>query len=289
MGNQGHAGEGLRRVCEVIWSGTIGDVHEVHCGTNRPWWPQNVLRPADAQPVPANLDWDCWLGPALWRPYHDGYHPFSWRGWWDFGCGALGDMGCHIMDCVFAALRLGETHPTAVEVVEADGGNDETGPTASIVRYEYPRRGSMPPVHIYWYDGKKSPRVPPELAGETLGDNNANGSVFVGTKGVLTAGEYGGNARLLPEKQWKDFVWPEPWLPRSVGHEKEWLDACKGGPPAGSNFDYAGPLTEMVLLGNVAIRAGGRLEWDGKNLRVTNNPAANRYVSKEYRLGWEIV
>lgn len=281
MGNQGHQGEGVRRVSEWIWAGRIGPVKEVHMWTNRPVWPQPVTRPTETPPVPETLDWDLWLGTAPTRPYHPAYCPHNWRGWWDFGCGALGDMGCHVMDAAYTALKLG--YPTAVEA-QSEGANEEGGPEWSIIKYEFPARGDMPPVNAYWYDGGKLPErpaaVPPD---EKLGDDSS-GTLFIGDNGMITCGEYSGSPRLVP--------YEKPNVPRSLpsspGHYQTWINACKGGEPAGGNFDYAGPFTEMVLLGNMAIRVGQRIEWDGPNMKCTNLPEANKYVRRTYREGWTI-
>ncbi|OHB66393.1 MAG: oxidoreductase, partial [Planctomycetes bacterium RBG_13_63_9] len=284
MDNEGHAGEGLRRVVEWVQSDAIGPVAEVHIWTDRPIWPQAVPERPPAKPVPAHLDWDLWLGPAPYRDYHDGLHPFNWRGYWDFGTGALGDMGCHFFDVVYWALKLG--HPTTVEAI-SEGNNQETGPKWSIVTYQFPARGDdLPPVTLKWYDGHKLPPRPKELAeGRKL---PTNGSMFVGGKGTILVDDTGGG-RLIPEEKMEAFKPPEPFLPRSPGHKIEWLRACQGGEPASSNFtDYGGPMTEVVLLGNVALRAGKKIEWDGANLRATNAPEADQYVRREYRKGWEL-
>ncbi len=286
MGNQGHAGPGVRTACEIVWSGAIGDVRTVYIWTNRPTWPQGIPRPSDTPPVPATLAWDLWLGPAPYRPYNPAYLPHRWRGWWDFGCGALGDMGCHIMDPPFWALKLGA--PISVEPVEIVGGNEESAPKASVIRYEFPRRGDMCPVTVYWYDGGKLPPHPDGVPeNEQLGDGD-NGSLFIGDKGVLTTGCYGNGTRLLPESRMQTYELPPKTIPRVRGHHREWILACKGGEPAGSNFDYAGPLTEMVSLGNVALCAREKIYWDAKNMRVTNVPDANKYVRREYRTGWTL-
>ena len=286
MGNQGHAGPGVRTACEIVWSGAIGDVRTVYIWTNRPTWPQGIPRPADTPPVPETLAWDLWLGPAPYRPYNPAYLPHRWRGWWDFGCGALGDMGCHIMDPPFWALKLGA--PTSVEPVEIVGGNEESAPKASIIRYEFPQRGDMCPVTVYWCDGGKLPPRPDGVPeNEKLGDGD-NGSLFIGDKGVLTTGCYGNGTRLLPESRMQAYELPPKTIPRVRGHHREWILACKGGEPAGSNFEYSGPLTEMVSLGNVALRAKEKIYWDAKNMKVTNVPEANRYVRREYRSGWSL-
>ena len=281
MGNGGHASESVREAVEWIQAGVVGKVREVHAWSNRPIWPQGIARPNDTPPAPGSLDWDLWIGPAPMRPYHPAYHPFKWRGWWDFGTGALGDMGCHIIDAAFWALDLGA--PSTVEA-ESSGVNEETAPTWSIVRYQFAARGTLPPVKFTWYDGGKLPaRELTELpADQKLMDN---GSLFVGDKGKLLF-ERGKPLRILPER--KEFKPPPKTVPRSPGHYKEWIDACKGGPAAMSNFDYAGPLTEMVLLGNVALRAGRKIEWDSAKLQVANMPEAARFVRREYRDGWRL-
>jgi len=287
MGNQEHSSEEIRVLCEIIWSGAIGSVKEVHAWTDRPVWPQGIARPADTPNVPAHLDWDLWLGPAPVRPYNPVYHPFAWRGWFDFGTGALGDMGCHIIDRAFWALKLGA--PVAVESCASSRvvknwskvEDKETYPDASIVRYEFGARGEMPAVRLTWYDGGLKPARPAELEPER--NLPANGIMFVGDKGVIMDG------RIIPESRMKDFQRPAKTILRITGtHEQNWIDACKGGPAACSNFDYAGPLAEAVLLGNIAIRTGRRLEWDGANMKITNIPEANELVGRKYRPGWTL-
>ncbi|MHC4497821.1 MAG: Gfo/Idh/MocA family protein [Planctomycetota bacterium] len=297
MGNQGHSGEGVRLICEWIWDGAIGPVRDVHAWTNRPVWPQGIDRPKDVPPVPATLDWNLWLGPAPRRPYHPSYLPFNWRAWWDFGTGALGDMACHVLDPVFWALKLG--YPAAVEACHSydvremwkRADNKETYPRASIVRYEFPARENMPPVKLKWYDGGMLPPRPEELErGRQIG---GSGVIFVGEKGKLICGTYGDGPRLIPESKMREYKRPPKTLPRIEGdvggHEKNWVRACKEGEPACSNFDYAGFLTEAVLMGKLAIRhPGERLNWDGENMRVTNLPEANEYVQRQYRQGWTL-
>ena len=286
MGNQGHSGEGVRQLCEIIWSGAIGNVREVHAWTNRPIWPQGIAAALPQEPVPDTFDWDVWLGPAPFRPYNSGYAPFKWRGWWDFGCGALGDMACHILDPANWSLQL--HYPTSVECLKQEGKTDQTYPTKAVIRYEFPARGSMPPVTVYWYDGGELPPRPKGI-GESvkLGDGD-NGSLFIGDKAIATTGTYGDDTRLLPDELMKDFKLPEPILSRSPGHYRDWIRACKGGGPACSNFDYAGPFTEWVLLGNLAIRYQGKLLWDGEKMKVTNNSEANKWVKGSYRKGWHL-
>ncbi len=302
MGNQGRADEGWRQLCEYVWAGAIGDVTEVHVWTDRPgiatrfWWPQGGTRPAGADPVPASLNWDAWLGPAPERPYlgtyKDGkfqgksvYTPFVWRGWWDFGTGALGDIGCHSISGIFSALKI--EHAAATWLVRDSGdGNEEMFPSRSVISWDIPARDTMPACRLFWYDGGEYP--PPEVGELAEGKSYApNGSILVGTKGKLVF--YGGEPQFLPEGSMKDFQKPAPLIPRCESdHFREWVAACRGGQPAFSNFDHAGPLTEFVLLGNLAIRAGAgqRVEWDGPNLRCTNHPELNRLVRREYRAGW---
>ena len=302
MGNQGRSGDGTRVICEWLWSGVIGNVTEVHAWTNRPVWPQGVevTRPADTPPVPDTLNWDLWIGPAPMRPYNPVYLPESWRAWWDFGTGSLGDLGCHLLDCVFWGLKL--KYPTAVEGCistywegfwKKTTPKNETYPRSSIVRYQFPEREGMPPVKLSWYDGGLTPPRPDELEeGKRMGDEDG-GVIFVGDKGKLMCGCYGKNPQLLPESTMKDFKQPAPTLPRipggENGHEKDWIRACKDGKPSSSNFDYAGPLSEMVLMGNLAVRfPEHRLLWDGEKMQVTNFNDANAYVNSAYREGWKL-
>ena len=261
-------------------------------GLSQWYWPQGVDRPKDTPPIPSTLAWDLWLGPAPQRPYNPAYAPMKWRGWWDFGTGALGDMGCHFFAPAFRALKL--QYPTSVEA-DCTLVNKETYPAASIVRYEFPARGDMPAVKLAWYDGGMQPPRPRELEpGRTMG-NDCNGLLFVGDDGTIMTDSSGQRPRLLPESRMKAYKLPPQTLPRSPGHWAEWINACKGGHPAGSNFDVAGPLTETVLLGNVALRpelraamARQRLEWDGANIKFTNLPEANKFLSREYREGWSL-
>jgi predicted dehydrogenase len=299
MGNQGQASEDTRRLCEMIWDQAIGPVREVHIWTDRPsnglfneYWPQGVQRPKDSPAVPATLDWDLWLGPAPQRPYHPAYLPFKWRGWWDFGTGALGDIGCHSFDPIFRALKLG--HPGSVEG-SSSRVNEETYPLASTITYHFPARGDMPPVKLSWHDGGLRPPRPEELEeDEEMGDN---GHLLVGDKGKILSlrGQGPRGFRLIPGSRAKQYGDPPRKLERSIGHHKEWIAACKGGQPAGSNFDWAGPLTETVLLGNVALRLQMREEltlkkllWDGPAMRFTNSEAANKFLRTEYRKGWTL-
>jgi predicted dehydrogenase len=295
MGNQGQASEQTRRLAEFMLDNAIGPVREVHVWTDRPsnglfneYWPQGVDRPKDTPPAPDTLDWDLWLGPAPQRPYHPAYLPFKWRGWWDFGTGALGDIG-------FRALKLG--HPLSVQACSTRV-NNETYPLASMVTYQFPARGEMPALKLVWYDGGLRPPRPEELEEER--GMGANGHLFIGDKGkILTVrtrdNREGMRYRLIPDQREKEYGEPPKKLPRSVGHYKEWIEACKGGQPGGANFDWAGPLTEVVLLGNVALRRDMREEltthkllWDGPNMRFTNSDEANAFLRREYRQGWTL-
>jgi predicted dehydrogenase len=294
MGNQGMAFEGNRLINEWLWAGAIGPVREAHVWSDRPthrgkmplWWPQGIERPKETPPVPGTLDWDLWLGPAPLRPYHPAYVPFRWRGWWDFGSGGLGDMGIHNLAPVFSALKLG-----APDTVQASSTPvfSETVPLAAMVHYQFPARGDMPPVELHWYDGGLLPERPAELE-ENRALDPEDGIIFVGDKGKMLVKGWGGeHPRLLPESLDKAYQRPPKTLPRSIGHYKEWIQACKTGSPTRSNFDFAGPLTEAVLLGSVCIRNGGdKLVWDSANLKITNDPDANKYLHFEYRKGWSL-
>ena len=283
LGNQGQASESNRLVSEILWDGAIGPVREVHAWCNRYISPRGIGRPSDTPAVPATLDWDLWLGPARERPYHPCYTPFSWRGWWDFGTGVLGDIGCHQLDPVFRALKLG--YPTTVEA-SSSGVNEETAPLTSIVRFQFPAREQMPALTLTWYDGGLMPQRPAELEdGRKFGE--ADDNLFIGDKGKMLG------HRLIPEARMREYGRPPQRIERSPGHHKEWLIACKGGPAARANFDWAGPLTEVVLYGNIALRMekqlyekGLKLHCDGPNMKITNLPEANRYIRDEYRDGW---
>jgi predicted dehydrogenase len=285
LGNQAQADEGIRLVCEFIWAGAIGPVREVHSWCNRPISPRGLDRPTDTPPVPEGLDWDLWLGPAKWRPYHPWYLPFSWRGWWDFGTGVLGDIGCHQFAPIYRALKLG--YPISVEACSS-GVNEETAPLASIIRYDFPARGDMPPMKLTWYDGGLMPARPAELEdARRFGD--ADDNLYVGDKGKMLS------HRLLPESRNAEYGKPPKVLPRSPGHHQEWLNACKGGEPAGSNFNVSGPMAEVVMLGNIAVRMGQqlyekglKLYYDGPKMEITNLPEANKYIRPEFREGWTL-
>jgi predicted dehydrogenase len=288
MGNQGTATDGFRTGVEIIRSGALGPVREVHVWTNRPIWPQGMTRRPAAEPVPEGLHWDLWLGTAPERPYNHAYVPFAWRGWWDFGTGAIGDMACHTMNLPYMGLRLGA--PTAVSAESRSPVNEESPPEGLTVTYEFPARrvpggtAELPPVMMKWYERGRPPAA--LLQGER---SRGSGCLIIGANGTLySTSDYGEDHILLPRDRFRDYQPPAPTLPRIHGdHHQEWLRACKGGPAAMSNFpDYASHLTETALLGNVAIRS--RLVWDSEHLRFTNNNDANRFIRREYLTGWAI-
>lgn len=309
MGNQGHSSDGVRQVCEMIWSGAIGQVREVHCWSDRPLWPVGFSEPLPEKPVPQGVDWDLWLGPVQARPfggYYDefvkdgsapGYMPDAWRGWWAFGSGSLGDMGCHIMDPHNWALHLGA--PRAITCVQQEGNTPETGPAKSVIEWEFPEREvdgkKFAPVKLTWYDGKIRPPKPAILPADDPTPVGGEGTIFVGESGVLTCDAHGNSARLRPDSLMADYTMPSPTLERlpwkdnryDEAHRANWIQACKGGKPAVSNFDYAGPFTETVQLGNVAVRVGGRIEWDSAACKIVNNSEADTLVRATYRKGWE--
>jgi predicted dehydrogenase len=295
MGNQGHASEGSRLTNEWIQAGIIGDVREVHVWSDRAGklWKQGIGRPSDTPPTPATLDWNLWLGPVRERPYHSAYAPHNWRGWWDFGTGALGDMGCHIIDHPVWALNLGA--PTAVESrTTLDGSelnpnvpNFETYPIASMIYYDFPARGSLPPVRMTWYDGGLMPPAPAGMPqGQRLPDN---GVLYVGSHGAMYHSSHGGMPQLLPESLMEAARAIPKTIERSPGHYEEWVEACRGGKKPAAAFDYSGPMTETVLLGILSLRApGARLEWNSEAQQVTNMPELNQFVHTEYRTGWTL-
>ena len=283
MGNQGHAGEGVRLLREWIADGAIGDVHTVHIWCNRPggMWKQGIDRPKDTPAVPKGLEWDKWIGPAKFRPYHSAYHPFLWRGWWDFGTGSLGDMGCHQMDAPYWALNL--EAPVSIEA-SSTKLNNETAPLATKIHYKFGKRGNMGPVEMIWYDGGLKPARPQELEeGRKL---KSEGILFVGSKGTILTEFHGGSPRIIPETQMRKYKRPAKTIERSIGHREEFIAACQGKGTANANFAYAGPLNEIVLLGNVAVRAGKKLLWDSKNLEFTNCQESSKYIKDEYRQGY---
>jgi predicted dehydrogenase len=283
------ASEDTRLLCEWIWSGAIGPVREVINWSSRPFWPQGVERPKETQPVPEGLDWDLWLGPAPQRPFHQAYLPFSWRGWTDFGCGALGDMGSYSYDTIFRVLKL--EAPTSVEASSTDR-YDETYPVASIIHYDFAARGEMPRVKFTWYDGGLKPPRPEELEPgrpfKGTGDED-EGLLFVGDNGKILCGFNGRGPKLIPQSKMDAYPQPPKTLPRSPGNEREWLDACKGGKTKpGGNFEFEGLVTETLLLGNVAVCTGEKFSWDRTNLKANNSDLGQKYIRPERRAGWEL-
>jgi hypothetical protein len=382
MGNQGYSNEGTRQCAEMIWNGEIGNVTEVHAWSDRPMWPQGLTEIPKEDPIPATLDWDLWLGVAEKRPFtaggktepdrNDGffYQPFNWRGFYDFGCGALGDMACHILGAPNMALHLSNRKVVSVECVKKEGTSPFMFPKASVIRYEFAAYGNMPALKVFWYDGlKETPKIPGVPEGEWLGDPPSaggmgrggrgagaaaampaggapagapagapgaaqgfaggggrgrgaagaagndfrspgrvfnwadfealkaattplrfpqpDGSLFVGDKGMLTTGTYGEVTRLIPVEKMKDYRMPAPLLTRSPGHMRDFIRACKGGDPACSNFDVAAPFVEWMLLGVIALRHEGKLEYDPEKMRITNNAEANKLLRPNFRKGWE--
>ncbi len=284
MGNHGHSGSGIRMTVEWIRDGVIGDVREVHAWCSGTPKGEFRIRPQETPRIPPGLDWDLWLGPAARRPYHPTYAPFRWREWWDFGTGVLGDMACHNMDPAFWALDLG--HPTSVEA-RCAGLNTETVPYAATVYYQFPARANKPPVKMIWYSGLMPPR-PEELGQGRDLMGGGNGILFVGDKGKLMCAGWAGSPRLLPLEETKEYQKPCASIPRSQGHHRDWINACKGGGPASSNFDYSGHLAEVVLLGNAAMRVEKKILWDGPKLKAANCPELDALIRPEYHNGWTL-
>jgi len=301
MGTQYHGKNEMKLFVEIVRSGVIGKIFRVDIWSGKELWSAGTL-PEESSPIPQTLDWDLWLGPAPYRPYSPRYVPATsrliqkgdklvkiynprglpgeWRRWWDFGTGTLGDMGCHIIDPCWWALDL--TYPTSVEA-EPGPFNEETYPDKTIVKWEFPAMGERPTVKVTWYDGANMPPRPKELEeGRRL---PSEGGIYYGEDGVILYAHMS-RPRLIPEDSMKGFKVPDPIFARDVDHYQDWIRACRGGPKPLANFDYSGPLTETVLLGNVAARAGQKLLWDGPSLKVTNVPEANQYLSREYRKGW---
>jgi hypothetical protein len=359
MGNQGYSNEGTRQCAEIVWNGDIGGVTEVHAWSDRPLWPQGLTEIPPPDPVPPTLDWDLWLGIAEKRPYTAGgktepdkwggffYQPFNWRGFYDFGCGALGDMACHILGAPNMALHLSNRKLISVEAIKKEGVSPFMFPKASVIRFDFGAYGNMPAVKIFWYDGmKETPKIEGAPEGEWLGDPpflmsaagpggpggrrrgpggpgapagppsyefrspgrvfnweqfqamkeapkeqlrfpTPDGSLFMGDKGMLTTGTYGDVTRLIPVEKMKDYRLPPPTLTRSPGHMLDFIRACKGGDPACSNFNVASPFVEWMLLGVIALRYDGKIEYDSDKMRVTNNSDANKLLKPAFRKGWE--
>lgn len=278
MGTQIHASNNYRRVVELVQSGAIGKLEECHVWCEKSWSGGN--RPSEKAQVPRNIHWDLWLGPVVARPYHAEYLPKNWRRWWDFGGGTLGDMGCHYMDLAFWALNL--RHPLSIET-EGPPVHKETTPAWLIVRYEFERAEASTPLKVTWYDGGKRPEI--VNAGKVPGWKN--GVLFIGEKGMLVA-DYG-SYKLLPDEKFSGFHMPPQTIPNSIGHYNEWIRACKQGSITSCNFNYAGALSEAILLGNVAYRSGTKLEWDAAALKAKNCKVASNYIQSEYRQGWSLV
>lgn len=286
MGNNGHAGEGLRLTREYLRAGAVGPVREIHCWSDRPgkWWVQDLARP-EPMPVPPTLDWDLFIGAAPMRPYNKRYHPHDWRGWFDFGTGALGDMAIHNMDPAFYALDLGA--PSAVDAETGDL-KPESYPAWTILKYEFAAKGDRPPLTLTWYDGGKMPPNPRDFAPtDKLADN---GIYFVGDKGTMLCGGWSGPPRLYPESLRNGFKAPAPTIARSIGHRPEWIKACKDHKPedAKAGFAYSGPFTEALLVGNLALRLQKRIEWDATRMKATNASEADALIRKRYRDGFGI-
>jgi len=362
MGNQGYSNEGTRQCAEIIWNGDIGNVAELHAWSDRPMWPQGLTQIPKEDPVPSTLDWDLWLGVAENRPFTaDGktepdrnggffYQPFNWRGFYDFGCGALGDMACHILGAPNMALHLSNRKVIGVECLKKEGVSPFMFPKASVTRFDFAPYGNMPALKVFWYDGlKENPKIPGVPEGEWIGDppnlprpsgegrggrgagrgpggsrggdagpespiSNEfrspgrvfnwddfaalkastepphfpvpDGSLFIGDKGMLTTGTYGDVTRLIPIEKMRDYRMPAPLLTRSPGHVRDFIRACKGGDPACSNFDVAAPFVEWMLLGVIALRYEGKLEYDPGQMRITNNVEANKLLKPTFRKGW---
>jgi predicted dehydrogenase len=284
LGNYGHSSEEIRMLCEWIWDGAIGDVREVHAWTNTGArrWTNLMDRPTETPPVPAGFDWERWLDPVPVRSYHPDYAPVRWRSWWQFGSGTIGDFACHHLDPAFWALKLNQIDKFQVEA-SSQGTTKEMCPAASLIYFNVPARAGMPPVRISWYEGGIMPPRPAELeAGRSMGDN---GVMYIGTKGTIIGGGWGRSPRIIPESKMQAYTRPPKILTRVSGHHRDWLNACKGQGKASNHFDYSGPLTEFVLMGNVALRAGKPLDFDWKKMQVTNLPEANQYIQPGLREG----
>jgi predicted dehydrogenase len=292
MGIQGHSGEGARMICEWIWAGVIGEVREVDAWCSLSYYPwghanwssQWSERPSESPAPPSGLDWDLWIGPAPMRPYHRAYHPLTWRCWWDFGNGMMGDRGAHTLDPVVWALKLGA--PTSIDGTSC-GNTPEVHPLSAIVTYEFPARDDLPPLKLNWYEGTRPPRPRDLEDGRSLPAEG--GALFKGSEGTIMCGVYGDSPRIVPEAKMQAAPRLEKSIPRVEGsHEMDWVQACKRGEPAGADFSYSGPLTEICALGNVAKRADTRIQWDAASLQVTNVPEAQQYVRYASREGWEL-
>lgn len=285
MGNIGHSTDGMRETCEWIWDGAIGTVREVHAWVSAYRWNKTLTgRPTETPTVPEGVNWDLWLGAREVRPYHPAYTPVTWRDFWAFGGGGLGDFGCHDMDAATWALDLKE--PTTVEAHAAGQMNAEIGPHGEIVYYQFPARGDKPAVKLTWYDGGLMPPRPDEWSADEK--MPGRGVLFIGDKGLLFCGGAGGKPRLLPDSRNEAYQKPAASLKRSRGHHRDWLDAIKGGGPASSNFEYGAKLTEITLLGILSLRTGKKIYWDAANLKAIGVPEADVIIKEQYRPGWEV-
>ncbi len=287
LGNQGHSGDFIRTTCEMIWAGAIGDVREVHAWTNAGRWNKQILggRPPE-ESIPKGVNWDLWLGPRETRPYSKAYTPVTWRDFWDFGTAPIGDFFCHNFDPACWALDLRE--PLSVEASAAGGVDAYIAPVGGLYTYHFGPRGKMPPVKFMWYEGGLMPPRPEGLEEDDQLGANGNGILFVGDKGMLTCPGWAGRPTLLPGSKDAAYKRPPKTLPRSKGHHRDWLDACKGGTPASGNFEYGAALTEVGLLGLVAIRLRKKMYWDAKAMKATNAPEADQFLKERYRPGWEV-
>ncbi len=287
LGNQGHSGDGIRSTCEWIWDGAIGEIREVHAWTGASRWNKTHTggRPP-AEPVPKGVNWDLWLGTRSTRPYSSIYSPVSWRDFWDFGTAPIGDFFCHNFDPALWALDLKE--PTSIEAHGVGGVDAEIAPPGGIYTYMFPARGKMPPVKFTWYEGGLMPARPEGLEDDDQLGNGGNGILFVGDKGMITCPGWAGDPRLLPGTRMDTYKRPAKTLPRSKGHHRDWLDGCKGQGTPSANFQYAALLTEIGLLGLVAMRVGKKIHWDSKAMKCTNAPEADKYLKGNYRPGWEV-
>ena len=285
MGNHGHSGEGIRQTVEWLQDGAIGAVREVHAWTHAGRWNKESPKPIPAA-TPAGVNWDLWIGTRAMRPYSPNYTPVTWRDYWDFGTGVIGDMSPHHIDAALWALSLAA--PQSVEASGALGMDGEIAPPASVIRYHFGARGDLPPMSLTWYDGGIMPARPEELEDDDEMGQSGNGTIFIGDKGKMMCAGWGGPPRLLPLSRMETYKRPAKKLPRSKGHHRDWLDACKGGAPASSNFEYGAQLTELVLLGNIALRTGKKIQWDAPNMKVKNVPEADKFLREPYRKGWEV-
>lgn len=303
MSVQTSASDDAQSTAELLLSGVVGPLQEVHVWCDHPLYPAGLERPKQGPAPPEGMDWDLWIGPAPHRPYHPLYHPWTWRSWWDFGTGTVGDMTCHAIHVFFEALELGSPSSVFGSRAKMHGGlfrmlpdgkeilppliqTPETESYATMITWDFPARGNHQPVRVHWYDGGMRPHRPVELTGSK--QLPASGLLFVGAKGKMLTGYSGGRPLLLPEQQFKDFHAPPKTLPRSIGHYREWIQAAKGGKPATCNFELGGRMVEVALLGTLAARTARYLEWDGAKLAITNDAEANRLVNPPYRSGWKL-